>query len=156
MEAAPCSYEDEDTALPPGHHGEDPSNESAASSQPKGQVKKSFRFWVVIAALSLTGMLAALESTIITSALPTITSTLGGGNVYVWIPNSYLLASIAILPFIAQLSDIFGRRWPLLCAVALFILGSVIAGTASSFAMLISGRTVYVSSFLTCHDFQHI
>jgi hypothetical protein len=109
----------------------------------KGQVK-SFQFWAVIAALSLTGLLAALESTVITSALPTIINTLGGGKNYVWIPNSYLLASIAILPFVAQVSDIFGRRWPMLGAVALFIFGSGLSGGASSVGMLIAGRTVYV------------
>lgn len=114
----------------------------------KAQVK-SFKFWAVIAALSLTGLLAALESTIITSALPTIVNTLGGGNDYVWIPNSYLLASIAILPFVAQLSDIFGRRWPMLGAVALFIFGSGLSGGASSVGMLIAGRTVYVPYLLS-------
>lgn len=104
--------------------------------------KKSIQFWAVIGALSLTGMLAALEGTIITSALPTITNTLGGGNDYVWVPNSYLLASVVILPFVAQLSDIFGRRWPLLTSVAVFILGSGICGGASTMGMLIAGRTV--------------
>lgn len=118
------------------------------SATPKISAKesqvKSFQFWAVIAALSLTGLLAALESTIITSALPTIINTLGGGNDYVWIPNSYLLASIAILPFVAQLSDVFGRRIPMLGAVALFILGSGLSGGASSVGMLIAGRTMYV------------
>jgi hypothetical protein len=116
---------------------------AAHSNTPKGHVK-SLRFWAVITALSLTGMLAALESTIITSALPTIINTLGGGNDYVWVPNSYLLASIAILPLVAQLSDSFGRRWPMLDSVALFIFGSGLCGGASSMAMLIAGRTMYV------------
>lgn len=104
--------------------------------------KKSLRFWLVLAALSITGFLTTLESTIITSALPTITNTLGGGNKYVWVPNAFLLSFIVVLPMFAQVSDIFGRRWPLLVAVAMFLLGSGICGGASSMEMLIAGRTV--------------
>lgn len=104
--------------------------------------RKSLRFWLVLAALSITGFLTTLESTIITSALPTITNTLGGGNQYVWVPNAFMLAFILVLPVFAQVSDIFGRRWPLLAAVAMFLLGSGICGGASSMDMLIAGRAL--------------
>lgn len=103
---------------------------------------KSLRFWLVLAALSITGFLTTLESTIITSALPTITNTLGGGNQYVWVPNAFMLAFILVLPVFAQVADIFGRRWPLLAAVAMFLLGSGICGGASSMDMLIAGRAL--------------
>lgn len=103
---------------------------------------KSLRFWLVLAALSITGFLTTLESTIITSALPTITNTLGGGNQYVWVSNAFMLAFILVLPVFAQVADIFGRRWPLLAAVAMFLLGSGICGGASSMDMLIAGRAL--------------
>ncbi|KAK2795759.1 hypothetical protein FQN52_003608 [Onygenales sp. PD_12] len=82
------------------------------------------------------------KGTIITSALPTITETLGGGNAYIWVPNAYFLASIATLPLFAQASNIFGRRWLILISVALFVLGSGLCGGTSSMGMLIAGRTV--------------
>ena len=119
-------------------------NQDVEESLPKP--KHSSRFWAIIVALSLTGMLSAIEGTIITSALPTITKSLGGGNSYIWIPNAYFLASIAMLPLSAQLSDIFGRRPMLLIAVGLFSLGSGLCGGASSMPMLIAARTVYVFS----------
>ena len=119
---------------------ETPPNDEAHPSSTKQ--RHSSRFWAIIIALSLTGLLSAIEGTIITSALPTITKALGGGNSYIWIPNSYFLATIAMCPLSAQLSDIFGRRPLLLIAVALFILGSGLCGGASSMAMLIGARAV--------------
>nr|OQO31036.1 hypothetical protein B0A51_03742 [Rachicladosporium sp. CCFEE 5018] len=104
--------------------------------------RKTWRFWAIIASLGITGMLSALEGTIITSALPAITEALGGGNSYIWVPNAYLLASVATLPLFAQASNIFGRRNLLLIAVALFVLGSGLSGGASSMGMLITARTI--------------
>jgi MFS family permease len=80
----------------------------------------------------ITGLISALEGTIITSALPTITESLGGGNAYIWVPNAFLLSSVAVLPLFAQASNIFGRRNLLLGAVAIFTLGSGLCGGASS------------------------
>ncbi|OQN96128.1 hypothetical protein B0A48_18043 [Cryoendolithus antarcticus] len=68
-------------------------------------------------------MLSAVEGTIITSALPAITEALGGGNSYIWVPNAYLLASVATLPLFTQASTIFDRQNLLLIAAALFVLG---------------------------------
>jgi hypothetical protein len=107
-----------------------------------GKARKPFAFWAIMASLSLTGLLSAIEGTIITSALPTIINALGGGNLYIWVPNAYFLASIATLPLFAQASDIFGRRWLLLGAVALFILGSGLCGGSNTMGMLIAARTV--------------
>lgn len=102
----------------------------------------TWRFWAILVSLSVTGMLSAVDGTIITSALPTITAALGGGDAYIWVPNAFLLASVAVLPLFAQASNIFGRRGLLLGAVATFMLGSGLAGGASSMTMLIAARTV--------------
>ncbi|RAQ71783.1 macrolide phosphotransferase k [Aspergillus flavus] len=110
-------------------------NDQAAQKHP-------WRFWAITIALSLTGLLSTIEGTIITSALPTITKAFGGSSAYIWVPNAYFLASLAILPLVAQASDIFGRRPLLLMAVALFILGSGLCGGATSMRMLIAARTV--------------
>ncbi|KAK6954941.1 hypothetical protein Daesc_002570 [Daldinia eschscholtzii] len=104
--------------------------------------KRSFRFWAIMGSLTITGLMSSLEGTITTSALPIITQALGGGNLYIWVPNAFFLSFIATLPLYAQISDIFGRRWPFIMAVALFILGSGICGGSSTMGMLIIGRTI--------------
>lgn len=75
-------------------------------------------------------------------ALPTITEDVGGARQYIWIANSFVVASCVVQPFAGQLADVFGRRSPLISSVALFALGSGIAGGASNVAMLIAGRTI--------------
>jgi len=103
---------------------------------------RTWRFWAIIVSLMITGLVSALEGTIITSALSTITQSLGGGNAYIWVPNAYLLSSVAVLPLFAQASNIFGRRILLLGAVAVFTLGSGLCGGANSMSMLIAARTI--------------
>jgi MFS family permease len=120
-------------------------NENAASAVVATQDKptmRTWRFWAIIASLMITGLMSALEGTIITSALPTITEALGGGNAYIWVPNAFLLSSVAVIPLFAGASNIFGRRNLLLGAVAIFTLGSGLCGGASSMKMLIAARTV--------------
>jgi MFS family permease len=120
-------------------------NEIAASAVVATQDKptmRTWRFWAIIASLMITGLMSALEGTIITSALPTITEALGGGNAYIWVPNAFLLSSVAVIPLFAGASNIFGRRNLLLGAVAIFTLGSGLCGGASSMKMLIAARTV--------------
>ncbi|KAH8897468.1 MFS general substrate transporter [Thozetella sp. PMI_491] len=112
------------------------------TEESRPQSFRSWRFWVIMAALSLTGTMSAIEGTIITSALPTITAALGGADNYIWIPNAYLLAQVAILPLAAQASNVFGRRNLLLASVALFTLGGGLSGGASSMAMLIASRAI--------------
>lgn len=86
--------------------------------------------------------MGAIDATIVTTSLPTITSDIGGERLYVWIANGFLFASTIPQPLVAQLSDIFGRRNPILFAIALFALGSGIAGGAQNPGMLIAGRII--------------
>ncbi|PTB65895.1 MFS general substrate transporter [Trichoderma citrinoviride] len=115
---------------------------SAQDDGPRPPDLRTWRFWAIIMALGITGLMSAIEGTIITSALPTITNALGGGDAYIWVPNAYLLAQVAILPLAGQASNIFGRRHLLLAAVALFTLGGGLSGGASSMGMLIAARTI--------------
>ncbi|KAL7932070.1 MFS general substrate transporter [Trichoderma chlorosporum] len=119
-----------------------PTPVSVQDNEPRSTDLHSWSFWAIIMALSITGLMSAVEGTIITSALPTITHALGGGDTYVWVPNAYLLAQVAILPLAGQASNIFGRRHLLLGAVALFTLGGGLSGGASSMGMSIAARTV--------------
>lgn len=103
---------------------------------------RSWRFWGVFAALCLLSFMAALDVTIVGTALPTITKDIGGEHQYVWIANSFILASSAPQPLFGQLSNVFGRRNPVLLSIVLFALGSGLAGGAFNPAMLIAGRSV--------------
>ncbi|KAH8748099.1 putative efflux pump antibiotic resistance protein [Diaporthe sp. PMI_573] len=106
------------------------------------EFKTDQRFWFIISALAMATFCSTLGSTIMPIALPTIVADLGGGTMYLWVANAFLLASLATLPLYAQIADIFGRRWPLLTALALFMLGSALGGGSSSSEMLIAARTV--------------
>ncbi|KAL6899910.1 MFS general substrate transporter [Trichoderma evansii] len=119
-----------------------PTADPVQNNEPRSANIRTWRFWTIILALSITGLMSAIEGTIITSALPTITNALGGGDAYIWVPNAYLLAQVAILPLAGQASNIFGRRNLLLGAVALFTLGGGLSGGASSMEMLIAARTI--------------
>lgn len=99
-------------------------------------------FWLVMMSISVISLCGAIEGTIVVNALPTIAGALGGGNLYLWVPNAFYLASIAVLPFCAQVSDIFGRRTVLLGAVSLFVLGCALGGASTSMTMLIAARTI--------------
>ncbi|KAL6232482.1 hypothetical protein BDW75DRAFT_247150 [Aspergillus navahoensis] len=110
-----------------------------ADSQPP---KKRWRFAIIFCTLCVTAFLSALDTSIISTALPTIAADLNSETLYVWTINSYLLASTAVQPLFGQAANIFGRRSLTLLSVALFALGSGVAGGASNTAMLIAGRTV--------------
>ncbi|TVY37081.1 MFS efflux transporter [Lachnellula subtilissima] len=93
--------------------------------------------------LCLFSFLSALDGTIITTSLPTITRDIEGGKqLYLWVAQSFLFASTVPQPLYGQIANIFGRRNPFLVAIVLFALGSGISGGASSPSMLIAGRTV--------------
>ncbi|ROV89110.1 hypothetical protein VMCG_09864 [Cytospora schulzeri] len=101
-----------------------------------------WRFWAVFFALAVTSLLAAVESTVTSTALPIISSALNSGELYVWFGTAYSLTSTAFTPLFGQIADVFGRRWLTISIVAVFALGSGISGGASSTRMLIAGRAV--------------
>ncbi|KAK6957354.1 hypothetical protein Daesc_000138 [Daldinia eschscholtzii] len=103
---------------------------------------RGWRFWAIFLALSITSLLAAVESTVTSTAMPVIARALDAGELYVWFVNAYTLASTALLPLYGQIADIFGRRWLTIATVAIFTLGSGISGGATSAGMLIAGRAV--------------
>ncbi|CAH0044822.1 unnamed protein product [Clonostachys solani] len=105
-------------------------------------VKKGQRFWITIIALGFAGLLTALEATVTSTAMPSIIAELGGGNAYIWAINGYLLALTSLQPLFGQLGDVFGRKWPMVIATALFILGSGICGGATNMSMMIAGRII--------------
>ena len=86
--------------------------------------------------------LAALDSTVVGTAMPTIIGQLGGLSEYGWVFSAYLLASTATVPLYAKLSDMIGRKPVFLFGIAVFVGGSVLCGLSSSMHMLILFRAI--------------
>ncbi|KAL9627686.1 MAG: hypothetical protein Q9204_006400 [Flavoplaca sp. TL-2023a] len=105
-------------------------------------VKKCIRFWAIILALAVTGLLTAFKATITSTALPTIIEALRGTSLYVWVINLYFLTMTAFQPLFGQLANVFGRRYPLIFGTAIFTFGSGICGGANNIAMMIAGRAL--------------
>lgn len=85
---------------------------------------------------------AALDQTIIATAVPTIASSLSSSSGYVWVMSAYLLANAASGPIWSALSDIWGRKPVLLTALALFFASSILCALASSMRILIVARVL--------------
>src|SRR3978361_919744 len=82
------------------------------------------RVLVVIGALMLTMLLAALDQTIVSTALPTIVGAPGGLNLLSWVVTSYLLAITVVTPLYGKLGDLYGRKVVLQGALVIFLIGS--------------------------------
>ncbi|HEY0593893.1 MAG TPA: MDR family MFS transporter [Thermoanaerobaculia bacterium] len=97
----------------------------------------------IVTAGIITGMfLAALEATVVATAMPTVIAALGGMNHYSWVFSAYLVASTVTVPVWGKLSDLYGRRLLYLIGVAIFLAGSILSGLSTSMALLILFRTI--------------
>lgn len=96
----------------------------------------------VVAALMLAMALAALDSTIVATAVPQIVGDLGGFSVFSWLFSGYLLAVTVTLPVYGKLSDTFGRKPVLIAGAALFLLGSLLCALAWNMGALIAFRII--------------
>src|SRR5438067_13850479 len=98
--------------------------------------------WTVFAALMLGMFLAALDQTIVSTALPTIVGDLGGLNHLSWVVTSYLLAATVSTPIYGKLVDMIGRKPVFLAAILIFRAGSMLSGLSQTMAELIALRAV--------------
>jgi EmrB/QacA subfamily drug resistance transporter len=98
--------------------------------------------WTVFAALMLGMFLAALDQTIVSTALPTIVGDLGGLNHFSWVVTSYLLASTVSTPLYGKLGDMMGRKPVFLAAILIFLAGSMLAGLSQTMTQLIGFRAL--------------
>lgn len=91
----------------------------------------------------MTGMLlAALEGTVVGTAMPTIVAALGGLAHYSWVVSAYLLTSTVTVPLWGKLSDLFGRRPMFQIGTAVFLIGSLACGASQSMTQLILARAL--------------
>ncbi len=97
---------------------------------------------VVFSGLLLAMLLAALDQTIVATALPTIVGDLGGLNRLSWVVTAYLLAQTVVTPLYGKIGDLYGRKLILQAAVVIFLAGSALCGLSGSMGQLIAFRAL--------------
>src|ERR1700689_4058042 len=104
--------------------------------------EKPARRELVIAAMLISTFMAAVEVTVISTAMPTIVAKLGGFSLFSWAFGAYLLTQAVVTPLYGRLADSFGRKRDYLASPGLFLVGSLLCGCAWSMASLIVFRAV--------------
>lgn len=100
------------------------------------------RRWAVTAGV-MTGMaIAALEATVVGTAMPTVIASLGGINHYSWVFSAYLVTSTVTVPVWGKLSDLYGRRLLYQIGIGMFLLGTLLSGMAGTMTQLIVFRAI--------------
>ncbi|KAH8732739.1 multidrug resistance protein fnx1 [Phaeosphaeriaceae sp. PMI808] len=106
------------------------------------QQRSKLQIILIMSSLCVAVLLVALDVTIVTTALPTISADFNSASGYTWIGSVYLIAQSAATPIWGKISDIFGRKPTLLVANGIFFIGSLIAGVSVNINMLIAGRAI--------------
>lgn len=135
--AAAATNAPEATAEPAAPKASEATAATAATAVPRPG-----RRGPVVAALMLGMALAALDGTIVSTAVPQIVGDLGGFSVFSWLFSGYLLAVTVSLPVYGKLSDTFGRKPVLIAGIILFLAGSLLCAAAWNMASLIAFRVV--------------
>src|ERR687892_2581107 len=118
-----------------------PMSAATASAAVPAPVERS-RVRVIFAGLMLVLLLAALDQTIVATALPTIVGDLGGLDRFSWVVTAYLLTLTVSTPLYGKLGDLYGRKRLFQAAIVIFLVGSVLAGLSQSMGQLIVFRAI--------------
>jgi EmrB/QacA subfamily drug resistance transporter len=110
--------------------------EESLSSRPKAQIA------LIMSSFCACVFVAALDVTIIATALPAIAATFHSASGYQWVGSAYVLGNTASTPTWGKISDIWGRKMILLCAIALFFVGSLMCALGNNMPVFLSGRAV--------------
>src|ERR1700710_1751571 len=121
---------------------ETPAPGTAEATAPDTTEVPRRRVLIVIGALMLTMLLAALDQTIVSTALPTIVGELGGLNHLSWVVTSYLLAITIVTPLYGKLGDLYGRKVVLQGALILFLIGSAPCGEGPGGNAVVAFRAI--------------
>src|SRR6476469_8783061 len=97
---------------------------------------------LIFVAVLLGMLLAALDQTIVATALPTVVADPGGAVHQSWVVTSYLLASTIVTAVVGKLGDLFGRKTVFQASVVFFLVGSVLCGLSGSMTMLVASRAL--------------
>ena len=108
------------------------------AAPPRGTARS--RRGAVLVGLMLTMALAAMDTTIVATAVPQIVGSIGGFSIFSWLFSVYLLTQTVTIPVYGKLADVYGRKPILLLGIAGFLVGSVLCGIAWSMVSLIVFR----------------
>ena len=111
-------------------------------SRPPGYNLTIGRILAIYAGLMVTLALAALDQTIVATALPRIVGDLGGITQYSWVFTAYMLTSTVTVPLYGKLGDVYGRKNLFLFSIVVFLIGSALCGAAQSMTQLVVFRAV--------------
>src|SRR5215212_6937092 len=100
------------------------------------------RILAIYSGLMVTLLLAALDQTIVSTALPRIVGDLGGLTQYSWVFTAYLLATTVTVPIYGKLGDVYGRRPLFIIAICIFLVGSALCGVAQGMTQLVVFRAI--------------
>ena len=100
------------------------------------------QLWMVLSALMLSVLLASMEISIISTALPTIVGEFQAFESFAWVGTAYIVTAAIGTPLLGKLSDLLGRRNVFLATLGLFVVGSLLCGLAQSMGQLIAFRAV--------------
>ncbi|KAF2997497.1 hypothetical protein E8E14_006045 [Neopestalotiopsis sp. 37M] len=129
------------TTDPSNSKEHDPAAPAAGDEAPE-ESRTRLQTILIMFALCSALFLAALDVTIVATAVPTIVAEFGSASGYTWIGSSYTLANAATVPSWGKISEIWGRKPILLCAVAVFWVGSLICALSVNTGMLIAARAI--------------
>src|SRR5438876_4914832 len=115
---------------------------STQEPQPLSETLGRGQLFSILIGVILGMLLAALDQTIVGTALPHIVVSLGGFDHYAWVVTAYLLASTVSIPIWGKLSDIYGRRTFFILGMVIFLVGSALAGTSQNMTQLIIYRGI--------------
>ena len=115
---------------------------SVAAAPPVIEKITKRRLWLILGALLLGMLLAALDQTIVSTALPTIVGDLHGGSHLAWVVTAYLLSSTVSTPLWGKLGDQYGRKVFFQAAIVIFVIGSALAGFSHTMTELIAFRAL--------------
>jgi EmrB/QacA subfamily drug resistance transporter len=101
-----------------------------------------WRTIITLAGVALGIFMAALEGTIVGTAMPTVVATLGGMELYSWVAVAYILTQTIMTPIWGKMADLIGRRPALFGGMGLFLIGSALSGAAHSMSQLIAFRAL--------------
>src|SRR6478609_3519816 len=102
--------------------------------------EKNIRF--IVAGLLLGIFMSAMDNTIVATAMGTIIGDLGGLDKFIWVTSAYMVAEMAGMPIFGKLSDMFGRKKFFVFGLIVFIIGSILCGTAESITQLSIYRAI--------------
>ena len=126
-----------------GSSGDDAVTVQGSAAEPVSQHQLPWaRILVSVLGVLVAMLLAALDQTIVATALPSMVADLGGFEEFAWVFTAYMLGATTVIPIMGKLSDMYGRKWVLAGGVVVFMVGSALSGISQDMLQLILSRGI--------------